>query len=67
MRKNGDLAEPGEAITAFSGPDYLRAVFSLKQYSSMQGWGARRPKVRTPRHLSAACSCRAGAHAQAAE
>ena len=67
MRKNGDLAGPDEAATAFSGPDYLRAVFSLKQYSSMQDWGARRSKVRTPRHLSAACSCRASAHAQAAE
>lgn len=67
MRKNGDFAELTEAKPAFSGPDYLRAIFSLKRYSSMQGWAARRTNVRTHGRLSTACHGRLGAHAHAAK
>ena len=67
MRKNGDFAELTEATPAFSGPDYLRAIFSLKRYSSMQGWADQQRNVRTPRPFSAACHGRLGAYAQASE
>lgn len=44
------FAIPGAAAPVLAGPDYLRAIFSLKRYSSMQDRGARRQQPFAPGH-----------------
>lgn len=63
MREVRGFVELKDAESDFSGPDYLRAIFSLKRYSSLQG----RSASRTTTNTSPTSSCDARRRTQTPE
>ena len=61
------FAAPDAAAPVLAGPDYLRAIFSLKQYSSMQDRGAQRRQPLAPGHAPTGRDSHSGPCAQVAE
>ena len=61
------FAAPDAAAPVLAGPDYLRAVFSLKRYSSMQDRGAQRRQPLAPGHAPTGRPRHPGPRAQVME